>query len=148
MFDRVPLYNGFSGYIAPHYYAMRTLIDEREPLILQELARQGPLGVVVDHAGDADGALRRFVAAYPGAQAVHSEAAWSSYRLPRSAGPPDLPDRTGTPLRIAALSAFRARPMPAARSTATSAVAGAADRSSSPPKRSSTSAGLHTSATS
>jgi hypothetical protein len=110
MFDLVPLHNGYSGYIAPHYYALRTLIEERDPRILDELARTGPLGVVVDHAGDADGALRKFVGERPGAVLVHSERDWSSYRLPQNASPSPVPDIGGTPLRIASLSTFPSPP--------------------------------------
>jgi hypothetical protein len=106
MFDRVPLHNGYSGYIAPHYYALRTLTEDRDPRILQELARTGPLAIVVDHAGDADGAIRKFVLAYPGATLDHSERDWSSYRLPQSTSPPAVPDRQGMPLRIQSLNTF------------------------------------------
>jgi hypothetical protein len=110
MFDGVPLHNGYSGYIAPQYYALRTLIEERDPRILAELARNGPLGIVIDHAGDADGTLRKYVAAYPGAAAERVERDWSSYRLPRSAAPPAIPDRQGTPLKIVSLSTFPSPP--------------------------------------
>lgn len=110
MFDPVPLYNGFSGYGAPHYYAMRTMVEDSDPRILQALAARGPLGVVVDHAGDPDGALRRFVLASPGATVERMERDWSSYRVPRSLAPPDLPDRSGTPIRIKSL---RTVPSPA-----------------------------------
>jgi F5/8 type C domain-containing protein len=110
MFDRVPLHNGYSGYIAPHYYALRTLTEDRDPRILQELARTGPLAIVVDHAGDADGAIRKFVLAYPGATLDHNERDWSSYRLPRSTLPPAVPDRHGMPLRILSLSTFPSPP--------------------------------------
>ncbi len=110
MFDPVPLYNGFSGYGAPHYYAMRTMVEESDPRILRILAARGPLGVVIDHAGDPDGALRKFVLATPGATLVRTEADWSSYRVPQSVSAPDLPDRAGTPLRIKSLSTFPSPP--------------------------------------
>ena len=110
MFDPVPLYNGFSGYAARHYYAMRTMVEESDPRILQILAARGPLGVVIDHAGDGDGALRKFVLAAPGAALVRMERDWSSYRVPQSVGPPDLTDRAGTPLRIKSLSTFPSPP--------------------------------------
>ena len=103
MFDPVPLYNGFSGYFAPHYFALRMLVEAADARILHVLAARGPLGVVIDHAGDAQGTLRRWVLSYPGATTVHTEDAWSSYRLPRSGSVPDIPDRTGTPIPIKAL---------------------------------------------
>ena len=104
MFDPVPLYNGFSGYSAPHYYALQVLVEDADPRILQVLAARGPLGVVIDHAGDPDGALRKFVLAAPGATVDRMERDWSSYRVPRSLTVPDLPDRSGTPIRIKSLS--------------------------------------------
>jgi hypothetical protein len=110
MFDGVPLHNGFSGYAAPHYYALQMLIEDRDIRVLHELARAGALGVVIDHAGDADGSLRAFVMSYPGAAAERVEREWSSYRLPRSSTPPDLPDRAGAPMRIASLSTFPSPP--------------------------------------
>ena len=110
MFDKVPSRNGFSGYIAPHYWALRALFDERDPRILDELARQGPLGVVVDHGADSDGALRQLVESRPGVETIRSSSAWSSYRIPRSNTEAEIPDRQGTPLRIASLSTFPSPP--------------------------------------
>jgi len=105
MFDPVPLYNGFSGYAPPHYEPMRRMLDAADGRILQVLAAPGPLGVVIDHAGDPDGALRRFVLASPGATADRVEPDWSSYRIPRSVDVPNVPDRSGTPIRIKSVSA-------------------------------------------
>jgi hypothetical protein len=106
MFDSVPLYNGFSGYGAPHYFPMRQMIEDEDPRILPALAAAGPLGVVVDHAGDADGKLRRLVLAVPGATVERMERDWSSYRVPKTLVMPDVPDRAGTPVPIKSLTAF------------------------------------------
>jgi hypothetical protein len=106
MFDPVPLYNGFSGYAAPHYYAMRASIEEGDQGVLQLLAARGPLGVVIDHAGDPDGALRRFILAAPGSTVDRLEQEWSSYRLPRSLTTPTLPERSGAPIPIKSVAAF------------------------------------------
>jgi F5/8 type C domain len=110
MFDHVPLVNGFSGYSAPHYYALRTMLKESDPRILQVLAARGPLGVVIDHAGDADGALRKLVLAAPGATIERMERDWSSYRVPQSVNPPDVPDLNGALIRIKSLSTFPSPP--------------------------------------
>lgn len=110
MLDPVPLHNGFSGYFAPHYYALRTMLEERDPRVLHVLAASGPLGVVIDHAGDPDGTIRRFVLSHPGAAAVHDEAAWSSYLIPADPSPPVLPDRMGTAVRIKSLNTFPSPP--------------------------------------
>jgi hypothetical protein len=106
MFDPVPLFNGFSGYVAPHYYAMRTLLEEGDPRIFPILAARGPIGVVIDHAGDPDGSVRRFVLSTPGATVERMERDWSSYRVPPSGTAPDVPERSGTPIPIKSLSAL------------------------------------------
>ena len=109
-FDRVPLYNGFSGYGAPHQYAMRELLIAGDPRILQALTSQGPMGVVIDHASDEKAQYRKFVAAYPGAKLHATQEAWSSYTLPANGGGDLLPDRTGEPLRVKSLDAFPSPP--------------------------------------
>jgi hypothetical protein len=108
--DHVPSRNGFSGYVAPHYYALRTLIQDNDPRVLQALATDGPLGVVIEHAGDAGGRLRRFVESYPGVETVTSERDWSSYRVPRADTVQAVPDRAGTPIPIKSLSTFPSPP--------------------------------------
>jgi hypothetical protein len=109
-FDAVPLHNGSSGYFAPHYYALRVLIEESDPRILPILAANGPLGIVIDHAADADGRMRRFVQSCPGAAVERSERDWTSYRIPRSSSVVLLPDREGAPLHIKSLVTFPSPP--------------------------------------
>jgi hypothetical protein len=109
-FDRVPLYNGFSGWGAPHQYAMRELLIANDPRILQALTSRGPLGVVIDHASDEREVYRKFIAAYPGAALKDSHPTWSSYTLPASAAGDLLPDRVGESLRIKSLDAFPSPP--------------------------------------
>ena len=108
--DFIPLHNGFSGYFAPHYYALRTLLDNRDPRVLHVLAADGPLGIVVHHELDQDGAIRRFVMAHPGVSVMRREPEWSSYLVPREAAPPVFPDRSGSPLQIKSLSTFPSPP--------------------------------------
>jgi hypothetical protein len=109
-FDRVPLFNGFSGYGAPHDYAMRELLHAVDPRILHALTSHGPLGVVIDHEADADGGFRKFITAYPGAVLQQTHPTWSSYKLPGSGDGDLLPDRAGSPLRIKSLDAFPSPP--------------------------------------
>src|SRR5579872_1210994 len=108
--EDVPLYNGYSGYAAPHVYAMRALLDGHDPAVLKAMTARGSLGVVIDRTADGDGALQKFVAAYPGATLEQSHPAWVSYRLP--AGPPDdsVPDVHGESLAIESLDAFPSAP--------------------------------------
>jgi hypothetical protein len=110
MFDPVPLHNGFSGYRAPQYYALRTLIEDADPQILAVLAASGDLGVVIDHAGDPGERLRRFVLSQPGARLERSQPDWSSYRVPRGAAATAIPDREGAPLKIKSLATFPSPP--------------------------------------
>ena len=105
MFDPIPLYNGFSGYSPPHYGAMRAMLDDGDDRIFAVLAARGQLGVVVDHAGDADGALRQRIMAIPGAAAVRIESDWSSYRVPQSSAVPTVPEASGQPVKIKSVNA-------------------------------------------
>ena len=108
--ERVPLVNGFSGYVAPHYHALRELLAAGDPRILQALAARGELGIVIDHASDHDGALRKFVLAYPGAAVHETHDAWSSYRIPANGSGDLLPELAGEPMPIKALDSFPSPP--------------------------------------
>jgi hypothetical protein len=108
--EGVPLYNGYSGYPAPHEYAMRALLANHDPRILDALTGRGSLGIVIDHSLDEDGELRKYVSAYPGAVLHETHPTWSSYRLPPRAGGDLLADVTGEPLPIKALDAFPSAP--------------------------------------
>jgi hypothetical protein len=110
MFDPIPLYNGFSGYFAPHYFALRTLVESGDLRVLHAMAANGPLGVVIDHSRDPQGTLRKWVLSYPGAAISHVDEAWSSYRLPKSPSPPDVPDRAGRPQPIKSLTTIPSPP--------------------------------------
>jgi hypothetical protein len=109
-FDAVPLVNGFSGYVAPHYFALSELLQARDPRILHALTSHGTLGAVVDHGSDADGTYRKFLIEYPGAAQHETHAAWSSYTLPRIGGGDLVPDVSGDVLRIRSVDAFPSPP--------------------------------------
>jgi hypothetical protein len=109
-FDGVPLFNGFSGYFAPHNYALGQLVAAGDPRILQALSSRGPVGVVIDHAADESGAYRKFILAYPGAALHETHPGWSSYTVPANGHGDLLPDVSGEPLRIKALTAFPSQP--------------------------------------
>jgi hypothetical protein len=113
MFDPKPLYNGFSGFTAPHYAAMKALLDEGHPGVLRILASRGPLGIVIDHAADADG-TQRALAGASGAQAVRAERDWSSYLVPQAGESNAPPEASGAPVRIKTVTASAER-APASR---------------------------------
>ena len=108
-FDPVPVYNGFSGYAAPHYPAMREMLKLHDARILQAMSANGPLGIVIDHDADADGTMRQFVLGFRGVVREQAHPAWSSYRLPASGIAPP-PDEAGRPLAMKALTAFPSQP--------------------------------------
>lgn len=108
--ERVTLYNGFSGYGAPHQYAMRELLIAHDPRILRAMTSAGSLGVVIDHESDPDGGYRKFVTSYPGAALYETHDRWSSYRLPAGGTGDLLPDETGTPVGIKSLDAYPSPP--------------------------------------
>jgi hypothetical protein len=109
-FERIPLYNGFSGYPAPHMYAMRTLIAAHDPRILQAMTARGSLGIVIDRAGDPEEELKKFVEGVRGSALVETHPTWVSYRLPATAGGDLIPDETGEPIAIKSLEAFPSQP--------------------------------------
>jgi len=109
--ERVPLFNGFSGYPAPHVYAMRVLLEGHDRRILDAMTARGTVGVVIDHAMDGDGAIRAFVSSYPGAVLHETHPSWSSYRLPARGGGADLlPAPSGTPVPVKSFDAFPSPP--------------------------------------
>ncbi len=107
--ETVALYNGYSGYFAPHYYAMTDMLARHDTRIVQALAASGSLGIVVDHAGDADGAIRRWLMSMSGVVRERDAADWSSYRVPVTGVQP-LPDRSGEPVPIKSLDAYPSPP--------------------------------------
>lgn len=108
--DPIPLFNGFSGWGAPHQYAMRELLHAGDARILQALTARGSVGVVIDHESDVDARLRQFVGAFPGAVQHETHPSWSSYRVPARPAEDQVPDRGGAALRIKALDAFPSPP--------------------------------------
>jgi hypothetical protein len=87
--DDLPVFNGYSGYLAPHYPALRDLLERHDPAILPRLAAFGPVEVTVEHQLDSNGDWRRFVAAAPGARLLMSRTDLSAFEIPRqSVAPP------------------------------------------------------------
>jgi hypothetical protein len=102
---RVPLVNGYSGYFAPHYWALRYLLDEENPGVLTRLSELGALEVVVDHDLDGTGKWRRFVGGCPRASLVYEDEAYTTYRIERGEHVQPLPKIEGPVLPISSISA-------------------------------------------
>ncbi|MEN3338672.1 MAG: hypothetical protein V7647_2348, partial [Acidobacteriota bacterium] len=84
---RRPIVNGYSGYFAPHYWALQYLLEHDDPAILTRLSARGALEVVIDRDQDEGGRWGRFVSAHPQAELVYENADYSTYRIRRGARP-------------------------------------------------------------
>jgi hypothetical protein len=102
--DDLPVFNGYSGYVAPQNPALRDMLDRQDRAILPRLAAFGPIEVTVDHQFDSDGAWRRFVAAAPGARLLTTRAGLTAYEIPQQPFAPPVVLR-GLVLPIAQLTA-------------------------------------------
>ena len=78
------LWNGYSGYFAPHYAALREGIDARDGAVLTLLSEFGAVEVVIDRHTEQSGELRAFVERHPGAQLVSTGDDHWAFRLPAS----------------------------------------------------------------
>ena len=104
---RRPLINGYSGYFAPHYWAMQHLLSIHDPTVFTYLRSLGALEVVIDHDQEGAAAWRAFVGAQPDAEMVHTEDSYTVYRLPRASATFTLPTLSGEPIAISRIRASR-----------------------------------------
>jgi hypothetical protein len=101
-----PVVNGYSGYFAPHYWALRYLLDQGDPQVLTRLSGLGALEVVIDHDLDGSGQWRGFLARYPHAERVYEDSSYTSYRIPRGPAIEPLARVPGAVLPVSSISAF------------------------------------------
>jgi hypothetical protein len=95
-----PVVNGHSGYIPPHYHALRLGLEREEPGVLGALREQGPLFVLLDRRAARAEGLERLLLAEPGVRPVGDEEGRRAYFLPRlPADPPPVPGNP-IPLRV------------------------------------------------
>lgn len=105
-----PLFNGYSGYVAPHYPALRQALDSHDGEALRYLTRGGPIEVTVDHALDPHEGWRRFIGGYPEGEVLHRGERYTSYRLPRSPAAAGLPVFSSGSLPLAGIEASLHQP--------------------------------------
>jgi hypothetical protein len=98
------LVNGYSGYFAPHYWALRYLLREHDQALLTRLSAFGPIEVVIEHAHDGDGQWRKFLLSYPDASLVHREDQYSTFRVDRGRHAGALSKIPGVPLPIGSIA--------------------------------------------
>ena len=102
---RKPLFNGYSGYFAPHYWAMQYMLKHHDPAVLTRLSLYGPIEVVVDHDWDPEAAGRRFLLAAPNVSLVYRDDRYSAFRVERGPFAAALPRPQGQPLPVASIKA-------------------------------------------
>jgi hypothetical protein len=102
---RLPVVNGYSGYFAPHYWALRYLLEQGDPAVLTRLSNLGALEVVLDHDVDADGRWRRFVGGHPQAKLTYQDKDYTAYLIERGHPVDPVEKVIGQDLRVAAITA-------------------------------------------
>jgi hypothetical protein len=102
---RRPVFNGYSGYFAPHYWALQYLLSQHDPSVLSYLASLGTIEAVVDHDQPRSGRWLAYLAAYPYAEVVYKDQAYTTYRLPRTTTTAPFPEFSGQPLAVAGIRA-------------------------------------------
>jgi len=105
MAHRRPVFNGYSGYFAPHYWSLQYLLDQHDGDVLTRLSAFGSLEVVIDHDLDGRGAWRQFVGSHPQAERVYQDAGYTTYRIQRGPHVEPPPKIDGDPLPVASISA-------------------------------------------
>jgi hypothetical protein len=98
-----PVFNGYSGYSAPQYNAMRDLLERHDPRILARLAATHPIEVVIESRNDVDGMWGAYVSRHPRARRVDVTPEWTSYELPLTGAIAPAPV-TGLTLPVAAIA--------------------------------------------
>jgi len=102
--DGLPVFNGYSGYVAPQNPALQDMLERRDPAILPRLAAFGSVEVTVDHHFDRDGQWRAFVGAVAGARPLLSRDDVTAFVIPQQPFAPSVVLR-GLVLPIAQLTA-------------------------------------------
>jgi hypothetical protein len=98
---RRPVINGFSGHVPPHYRVLNAALRLNDDAVLAELARDGPIVVVVDHQEQF--ARWSQLASRVGGEVLGDDGAWRVYQLRPQPRPSTGVD--GTPLPIRAVAA-------------------------------------------
>jgi hypothetical protein len=104
---RRPVINGYSGYFAPHYFAIREMLDRKDPSIVTRLSSMGTIEAVVDHPLDPDGGWRAFLGAAPETTVAYKDQDYTVFRIGRSASASasSLPVMSGNPLPVGTITA-------------------------------------------
>ena len=83
----VPLVNGYSGYSAPQYPALKAALGAGNMAVLNEVAAYGSLGIVVDRSEPGYAQAERDLAQVAGATLLHTSPQWATFVIPRTRQP-------------------------------------------------------------
>lgn len=103
MTHRLPVINGYAGYVPPHADVIEWGLRRRDPTILTELRRGHPLYVTVA-ATEQSLAWTAFMDAQPAAEFIGVEGGGRLYRMPASAYPAEVRSGRVLPETIASAS--------------------------------------------
>jgi hypothetical protein len=98
-----PVFNGYSGYVAPQHWALLDMLEAHDTRILDRLAATAPIEVVVEWANDPDGGWRGWLDSY-GAVRTDGGDGWTAYLIPRT-GVGAAPAVDGPQLPVPAITA-------------------------------------------
>ena len=104
MFHGRPVLNGYSGYMPPHYPALRVGFELGDTNVLTLMAARGDIDVLIDNEVDRRGRIASYVQSHPGAQHICTEDKHSLYRI-EQAHPAQPHDSVGEPLPLAVIRA-------------------------------------------
>ena len=99
----LPLVNGVSGYVPPHFPALETALREGDVNAIRQLSLR-PIGVAIDRTDPNHAAMEQAIAGLDGAAPVSSLATWATFVVPAAT---QTSDNAGSPLAIARVSANR-----------------------------------------
>jgi hypothetical protein len=102
---RRPVFNGYSGHFAPHYWALQYLLSRHDPAALSIITSLGTVEAVVDHDQGGAGDWIAYLSAFPFSEVVHKDEAYTAVRLPRTTSGFTLPEFSGQSLPIAGIRA-------------------------------------------
>jgi hypothetical protein len=104
MSHRRPIVNGYSGYLPPHYPALRVGFALHDPSVLTLVAARENIDVLVHEDLDRGGELNAYVRSHPGAEHICTQDRGSLYRLSMTTDAHE-PTPRGTQLPLARVSA-------------------------------------------
>jgi hypothetical protein len=103
----LPVVNGYSGYVPPHYHALRLGLEREEPGVLAAIREHGSLLVLLDPNAPWAQGLEQLLLAEPGVRPIGEERGRRTYFLPGA--PPDPPPVLGDRIGLLVARGSRTR---------------------------------------